>query len=194
MCWELACVLIANMLPSVSACICAEHLDGGRQLETAVSLMLINTAGTVNPFLHCDEIKWNKSLPSRKKDPVSAFCTHDSAVRTFAEAKWQAHMQLQWWLLIEQLSIFNTYSHKSDVRSHLLIGPRNDAAVTLRQDNVCVRPKINGRSYITMETLIPAACFLHLTACQWILWRFIFVSYPQSGGHQRQLVGWAEQR
>lgn len=55
--WELACVLIANMLPSVSACICAEHLGRGRQLEKAVSLMLINTSGTVNPFMQCDEIK-----------------------------------------------------------------------------------------------------------------------------------------
>lgn len=85
-----------------------------------------------------------------------------------------AHMQLQWWLLTEQLSIFNTCTfvftivHKTNGWSHLLTGPRNDAAVTLLQDNVCVRPKINGRSYITMETLIPAiACFLILTVCQW---------------------------
>lgn len=52
--WELACVLIANMLSSLAAYICAEHLGRGRQLEKPVSLMLISTATTVNPFLHCE--------------------------------------------------------------------------------------------------------------------------------------------
>lgn len=73
---------------------------------------------------------------------------------------------------------------------HLLTVPRDDAAVALLQDNISVCPKINGRSYITMETLIPEA-LAPLTShavSETVLWRFIFVSYLQTGGHQRQLA------
>lgn len=54
--------------------------------------------------------------------------------------------------------------------------PRNDAAVTLQQDSICVCPKINGWSYITMETLISAALASLEAVSETILLRFIFVS------------------
>lgn len=83
-------VLISNMLPSVSACICAEHLGGWRQLKKAVSLMLINTPGTDNPPEPTATIRWNKSPPSRKCLYQQFVCMHDSAARIYC--KWWAHI------------------------------------------------------------------------------------------------------